>query len=795
MKINKIILLITLTLILLGITYATENNTDTTIQDNPIQETIKHTQEQNTIKNIATQEKPYNKEIKKQNTENKSAKTAAKTININNFQTLHNTLTSNKYNTLTLNIKSNIKLTSNTKLNKAITKLTINGNGNTIKGQNKYSFLYIDTKPIINIKNIIITKCKGDYGGAIYNEKGTLTIKDSKLINNQAKSGGAIYNDDGTLTITNSLLNNNKAEYQGGAIDNYQKVTITTSTLNNNTSKTYGGAINHQYGTLIIKQSTLNNNKAKWSGGAIHNKKTLTIINTKLNNNKASTYGGAIENEFGTLTIKQSILNNNKAEYHGGAIENCLGTLTIKQSTLNNNKAEYHGGAIYNAGKITLTESTLNNNKANRDGGAIYNPSDGRLTLTKSNLINNEAEYHGGAIYIEYNAKDIKIHSNFTNNHAAKLGGAIYNEAPNTIITGTFNNNYANRDHFLIYNKKSNCKITGTSINNQNSVYGGAIYNKGDNVQINIKSTKKTAPIKNIKKINTQLTINNIASVYKGNTITISGKFTDETGNTLKNTLLTLNINGKQYKTKTNQQGKYVYKYKTNTAGTNKITVTYKGNTKYTKTSTHKTFTVKNKINTKIRFNNIPTVNIGEDIPIKGKFTDADGNPLKNTVLNVKINNEKYTMNIDETGSYNYVYTTQKTGKNTITISYPGNNTHVKTSVQKTFTVTNYKKITMYMKSPTSIWPTKNINGDIFAVHYNKQGGQYDAGAYAEIHIPRREYAAANKIVKTIFYHKNSNGQIITNTGSRWYYITCFRAPIISGYTPYKVDIYYIKNT
>ena len=816
MKINKIILLITLTLILLGITYATENNTDTTIQDNPIQETIKHTQEQNTIKNLPTQEKPDNKEIKKQNTQNKSIKTVAKTININNFQTLHNTLTSNKYNILTLNIKSNIKLTSNTKLNKAITKVTINGNGKTINGQNKYQFLNITPKNNVIINNMKIINCKSsELGGALYN-KGTLTIKKSQLKNNTVLcnkklkykdtfnyGGGAIYNSK-KLTIIQSTVENNKGSSLGGAIYNNGTLTITKSKFNNNKATvvpilddylyydSHGGAI-YNNGTITITQSTINNNRAESNGGAILNNGILTIIQSKLNNNKINncgymSSGGAIMNHHNLKLIKCT-LNNNKAYFTGGATEN-MGNMVITNSTLNNNIAEDEtGGAINSGGNLIITNSTLKNNKAST-GGAISNDY-GNLTITHSILNNNTAKWNGGAIYIRANSKNIKINSNFTKNHAKQLGGAIYNEAPKAIIIGTFNYNHANNKYNLIYNKGKNCKIKATPSKYKNSNYGGAIYNEGNKVTINIKTTQKTK----IEQFKTNITINNIATVYKGNTITISGKFTDETGNTLKNTLLTLNINGKQYKTKTNQQGKYVYKYKTNTTGTNKITVTYKGNTKYTKTSTHKTFTVKNKINTKITLKNIPTVNIGEDIPIKGKFTDTAGNPLKNTVLNVKINNEKYTMNIDKTGSYNYVYTTQKTGKNTITISYPGNNTHAKTSVQKTFTVTNYKKITMYMKSPTSIWPTKNINGDIFAVHYNKQGGQYDAGAYAEIHIPRREGAAANKIVKTIFYHKNSNGQIITNTGSRWYYITCFRAPIISGYTPYKVDIYYIKNT
>ena len=1100
MKINKIILLITLTLIFLGITYATENNTDTTIQDNPFQETIKNTQEQNTIK-VVTQEKQDNKEIKKQNTENKSAKTTAKTINITNFQTLHNTLTSDEYDTITLNIQSNIKLTDDTTINKAITKLTINGDGRIINGQDKYQFLKITSKNNVTINNIKIINCKSNEGGAISNT--------------------------GTLTIINSTLNNNNAKYFGGAINSYGRIILTNSTLNNNKAQT-GGAILNWDGNLIITQSTLNNNNAKYFGGAIYNLRKLTIINNTLNNNTAGELGGAIYNDASYATISGTF-NYNKANntynliYNSGT--NCkITTIPIKYEN------SVHGGAIYNEGNnaqinITSTQKTdiekfktkitINNiatvykgktvtisgkftdelGNPLKNSQLILNINDKKYTTKTydygkftykyktTNAGNNEVtiSFIGNSKYLKSSTQKTftvknKINTKITINNIPptnykntvtitgkltdKRGNTIKNtqlnlningkqyktktdkqgtytykyktnKAGNNKITVTYNGNTnykssTNSTTFTVTKKKTTLTIhyipnthytdtveihgelstkdenlngrpiilningnTVTRKTNEEGIYSyeyktkipgknnitatykgnnyyqiaktnktfkvtrmptilhigeiftstlgkketitGELYNnnydplKNTKINLYLNGAKKTVKTNeygyfsytfttkktgkntltaqyigtnkyigskqtitfNVDKINTKITINNIPTTEKEKPIIITGKLTDNNGNTIKNTQITLKINNKQYKTKTDKQGTYTYKYKTTKSGTNKITVTFNGNKKYNKISTQKTFTVKGlktkitlekiptlykgehiplhgrvtdskgkplrycylevkinnenqymetdangyynyysttdkigkntltityqgnndhektsikttflvKINTKITLNNIPTVNIGEDIPIKGKFTDTAGNPLKNTVLNVKINNEKYTMDIDETGSYNYVYATRKTGKNTITISYPGNNTHIKTSVQKTFTVTNYKKITMYMKSSYNYGTLKYINGDPFVAHYTYVNAQYDRGAYAEIDDRGLTHPPVNKIVKAIFYHKNSNGQIITNTGTKDYYNNIFKAPIISGYTPYKVDIYYTKMT
>lgn len=609
---KKVLILLLLTLLLIGIASATETNK--TLKDKNTASTISEEQT-STVTNI-------NKEIKKQIRENQSTKTARKTININNYQTLHNTLTSNKYQTLTLNINSNIKLTSNTRLNKAITQLTINGKGKTINGQQKYQFLKINENQNIKINNIKIINCQASEGAAIYNDNGKLTISQSTLSNNGNHDtiGGAIFNT-GKLTITKSTITSNTA-YYAGAIENTNTLTITNSTINNNTAGQSGGAIENS-GEVIITKSTIKNNKA-FEGGAVYNTNIITITNSTLDNNIADEDGGAIENtRVGNITITQSNLNYNKA-HRGGAIDNNFnGILKITKSNLNNNFAGENGGAVYSElyydnGDLNIIDCKLNNNKA-ADGGAIYNLN-GKLKINKDTFYNNQAKNiggaiclsyttqddtrycankiyatfknsqarRGGAIFIERNGKGIRINSKFIKNQAKTYGGAVYNNGSTAIIKGTFDYNSVNNKYGLVLDKGKDCNITVSPIKYKNSRYGGAIYNKGNKNIINIKSTQKTQ----IEQLRTKITVKKIATTNKGSTVKVTGNFTNEFGKKLANTKLSLNINGKIYSAKTDNKGVYTLKYKTMKTGVNNITVTYKGNSYYYNTITKTTFKV-----------------------------------------------------------------------------------------------------------------------------------------------------------------------------------------------------------
>ena len=206
--------------------------------------------------------------------------------------------------------------------------LIIDGNGKTISGSDK-SRIFIITGKNIKLKNIIFKNgCSHEnYDNPLNNNGGAIkinyifnvTIENCQFINNTSEEyGGAIYNKDGEITITESTLNNNTAN-DGGAIHTTNgDITMTETTLQENTA-VRGGAIYNKDGEITITESTLNNNTADRGGTIYNNDGEITITESTLNNNTADR-GGTIYNDHGgELTITESTLNNNTAN-NGGAI-------------------------------------------------------------------------------------------------------------------------------------------------------------------------------------------------------------------------------------------------------------------------------------------------------------------------------------------------------------------------------------------------------------------------------------------------------------------------------------------
>jgi len=146
--------------------------------------------------------------------------------------------------------------------------LTIDGNGQTINGQQQQVF-YINGASMI-LKNIIITNATSSDGGAISNDYGTLTVSNSTFNNNQATGdgfgGGAIYNYFGTLTVSNSTFNNNQATgdgFGGGAIFDQSTFILTNiSSCNFINNTALQSAAIFAYGGVNLTNNTFKENIA-----------------------------------------------------------------------------------------------------------------------------------------------------------------------------------------------------------------------------------------------------------------------------------------------------------------------------------------------------------------------------------------------------------------------------------------------------------------------------------------------------------------------------------------------------
>ena len=353
----------------------------------------------------------------------------------------------------------------------------------------------------VTLKGLTLRDGRRNFGGAVFNNGGKLTLINSTLTKNVAfaDGGGAIsnINANGVVTITNCTLSDNSASGFGGAISSGGSVFITDSTLSGNTSGNQGGAINSG-GPLEISGSKLSSNSASLYGGAINSSTSVTIITSTLSGNTSGSFGGAI-NIGGPLEISGSKLSDNTAVLEGGAIRS-YGAVTISTSTLSSNSVtsstdNVFGGAIRSSGALTITSSTLSDNTATASGngtysrgGAIYTSSP--LTITGSTLSGNAVSGQG-------------------------FGGAIFNTNSTTITNSTLRDNSASASGGVAYSVGA-LTVTGSTLRDNKARFGAALYGSTANV------TGANDPAAFVLVRNSTLT-GNIASVRGGALLIFSG--------------------------------------------------------------------------------------------------------------------------------------------------------------------------------------------------------------------------------------------------------------------------------
>ena len=185
---------------------ATDDNTSTnmikqhddifTINTQTNKDTI--TQQQNNIKSTKKVENKNNKEAKISNSKENITKTTKKaTHTVNNYQELYNKIeeikTSSDNTTINLN-PGNYTITTQItwgSTDQQAKTMTINGNGQTIDGENIKQFIIVENGYTLNLQNIIIKQCfTTALGAGIYNKGNTSIINSTFTENNETIWGG-----------------------------------------------------------------------------------------------------------------------------------------------------------------------------------------------------------------------------------------------------------------------------------------------------------------------------------------------------------------------------------------------------------------------------------------------------------------------------------------------------------------------------------------------------------------------------------------------------------------------------
>ncbi len=267
------------------------------------------------------------------------------------------------------------------------------------------------------------TENHADAGG-VYMSDGNVDMHDSSFSYNSAVWGAVIYIN-GNISIDSCNFTNNCANKSGGVVYGNDKCDVANSYFANNSARTAAGI--YSINGVFIADSIFANNSVSYSGGAIYSAGECLVFNCEFYENSAN-YGGAITSD-GT-------------EYE------VISSINVSSCRFSGNLANYSGGAVYMGGTGMVNGSMFDGNKA-MFGGAIYLGYNGTGNVKTSCFNNNSAEY-GGAIFSnapdEQNIAyaDISL-CNFTQNYANTSGGAVYFDGRCVISNSTFLENCARR--------------------------------------------------------------------------------------------------------------------------------------------------------------------------------------------------------------------------------------------------------------------------------------------------------------------------------------------------------------
>ena len=175
----------------------------------------------------------------------------------------------------------------------------------------------------------------------------------------------------------------------------------------------------------------------------------------------------------------------------------------------------------------------------------------------------------------------------------------------------------------------------------------------------------------NTKPIETILTLTTNNNIKAGENANINGTLYDETNKTLIDCVISVNIDGNEYQTKTDTDGKYSYEYNDATAGDHKITVLYAGDENIEASQNSTTLNVEYiKSNITLEIENKLTTE--DKIVAKGKLVNEDNTPIANAQVKIITEKTEQSVTTQSDGSYSLDITDIELKTQNITAKYEG---------------------------------------------------------------------------------------------------------------------------
>ena len=466
-------------------------------------------------------------------------------------------------------------------------------------------------------------------GGAIFFKGGKLYLEDDTFSYNTAKSyGGAVH--------INKGMDSGGRFYRAFAY-------INNCTFKNNLADYFGGAISLYDSDVFVTNSNFVSNKAK-EGGAIsilNGMANLTVINSSFTDNFASERGGALDiDALKTYDVPyfakviNSTFDSNNANYGGAIIAGCS---NISNCIFTDNKAVYQGGAIFN------NETFL--------GDAITDRTYIEYCIFEDNKAEKGLNYWGTSVL---------VNNNFWGNNFKSIDDLIGN---NIIFFVTENNDlsWVNIDiegleNITLGDNSYTCKF----VSNNGSELANIMPNY--NVKISNKVLNNKLDAADLLISNNKASVNYNASETAKDTISIFNSHSEL-------------ITSKDIEVKSNESN---------------ANITEDNSTSTNNTDNSSSVNV-TKIATKLTVPNKTFVVTSSSKKLVITLKDANGNPLSNKVIKVKINGVTKSYKTNSKGQITTSKINLKVKSYKVTVSFAGDDLYKSTSKSATLKIKKEK--------------------------------------------------------------------------------------------------------
>jgi protocatechuate 3,4-dioxygenase beta subunit len=197
-------------------------------------------------------------------------------------------------------------------------------------------------------------------------------------------------------------------------------------------------------------------------------------------------------------------------------------------------------------------------------------------------------------------------------------------------------------------------------------------------VDVSVGETDNTKPANktttaNVGKQDANLTVDSIKNAEAGKPTNVTGKVTDEDGNPVAGAPVTVKVGDKTYTGNTGEDGKFTIPVTPETSGSQPVQVSV-GQTATTKPANKTSTANVGQQDAKATVDPITDAKVGKEVPVTGKVTDEQGNPVAGAPVNVTVDGKTYTGTTDEDGNYNIPVTPTKSGSLPVNVNVGATN-------------------------------------------------------------------------------------------------------------------------